>query len=280
MGLVLDGWGHDVQAKLVGGAFAGNARPGRVGGGQAGAFGIAGHRTPLRMGQVLGEPGLALCQGLGVGQHHLDALGAVAQAHQVVAHQQADFAHHMHGGAQKQIKRPCHHTFAGVFHAHHAKLRRSSGGGVEHFVKVSAVVELHRAAKKFDRGLFAKSALRAQHRDALRRFQGEAGGHDFAPDGGHMAAVQGARVQVLDFLQHLRHPVGAEKRRAFAFFDLTHLLGHPRALVEQVQQLFVQRVNLVAQRGQVGRGHRCGGLAHGVCGLEGGGAWGLSVNVR
>ena len=90
-----------------------------------------------------------------------------------------------------------------------------------------------------------------------------------------MAAVQGARVQVLDFLQHLRHPVGAEKRRAFAFFDLAHLLGHPRTLVEQLQKLFVQRVNLIAQRGQVGRGDGGLWLAHGCWWQKVAGALGL-----
>ena len=146
---------------------------------------------------------------------------------------------------------------------------------MEHLIKVGAVVQLHGTAKKLDRGLFAKCPLWAQHRDTLRCFQGQARGHDFAPNGGHMITVQGAWIQVLYFLQHLCHPVRAEKGRALAFFNFTHLLGHPRALVEQLQKLFVQCVNLVAQRGQVGRGDRGLWLAHGGALQKVSGALGL-----
>eukprot|EP01137_Pigoraptor_chileana_P013843 Opistho-2@67810 len=95
VGLVLDRMGHDVQAEQAGGALAGDGGPGRVGGRQAGTFGIAGDRTALGVRQVLIQPVLALGQGLRVGQHGLDALQRVAVAQQVVAYQQADLADHM-----------------------------------------------------------------------------------------------------------------------------------------------------------------------------------------
>jgi hypothetical protein len=53
-GVVLDCVGGDVQAEFTAGALAGNGRPGRVGGGQAGALGVAGGGAPLGMGQVGG----------------------------------------------------------------------------------------------------------------------------------------------------------------------------------------------------------------------------------
>ena len=97
VGLVLDGVRNDVQAELRGRAFAGQGRPGRVGGGQARTLGVAGDGAALGVRQVLGQPGLALRQGLRVGQHGLDAVERIGLAQQVVAHQQAHFAHHMRG---------------------------------------------------------------------------------------------------------------------------------------------------------------------------------------
>jgi hypothetical protein len=160
---------------------------------------------------------------------------------------QADFAHHMHGRAQEQIERAGHHAFGGVFHAHHAVLGRARSGGVEDFVEVGAVNQVGRTAKKLNRRLFAKRALRAQHRHALGRFEGQAGRHDFAPDGGDVFVFERTGVGLCDLVDDLRHAVGAEERRAFGAFDLADFFGHMGALVQQVQQLFVQRVNLHTQ---------------------------------
>ena len=51
-----------VQAKLPASTLAGNTGPRRVGAGQARAFGIAGGGAPLGIGQVRGQPALALGQ--------------------------------------------------------------------------------------------------------------------------------------------------------------------------------------------------------------------------
>jgi len=56
-----------------------------------------------------------------------------------------------------------------------------------------------------------------------------------------------ARLQALD---HLRDPVWAKKRRALGALDRPHLLGHARALVQERQQLGVERVDLQPQVGQ------------------------------
>ena len=53
--------------------FAGDGGPGGLIGGQAGAFGVAGHGAALGVGQMGGEPLLALGQRLGVGHHDFDA---------------------------------------------------------------------------------------------------------------------------------------------------------------------------------------------------------------
>ena len=78
--------GHHVQTKFSACAFAGQACPSRVGGGQTGAFSVAGHGTALGVRQVFVQPFLALAQGLRMGQHHLDAFKRRRLAQQVVAH--------------------------------------------------------------------------------------------------------------------------------------------------------------------------------------------------
>ena len=94
-GVVLNSVGRVVQAKLHTGTFAGNAGPGRVGAGQARAFGIAGGGAPLGIGQVRGQPALALGQCLRMSVNRLDAFERVRQAQQVVAHHQTGFSHDM-----------------------------------------------------------------------------------------------------------------------------------------------------------------------------------------
>jgi len=164
VGVVLDGVRHDVQAELGGGPFAGQCSPGRVGGRQACTFGVAGDRAALDMRQVLGQPGLALGESLGVCEHGLDALDRGNGAQQVVAHQQADLAHDMRGGVQKQVEGPGDHTFDRIFDTHNAELRAARGGGVEDFIEVGAVDNVGGTTKEFDGGLLAEGALGAPER--------------------------------------------------------------------------------------------------------------------
>ena len=89
--------------------------------------------------------------------------------------------------------------------------------GMKNFIEVGAIHQVCGAAKELDGRLFAERAFRAQHGHALRRFKRQAGGHDFAPDGGHVGALERPGVGGLDLLDYLRHAIGAEEGRAFAF---------------------------------------------------------------
>ena len=246
--------GDDVQAKLGGSAFTGQRGPGGVGGRQAGAFGVAGHRASFGVRQVFGQPALALRQGLRVGQHHFDVIERTAGAQQIVAYQQTDFTDHMGGGVQEKVQRTGDHAFGGVLHPNHAILRAAGRSGVKDFVKVRAIHQVGCATKKFNGGLFAEGALGAQHGHTLWRFQRQACRHDLAPDGGHMRAFERARVGRLNLVDDLCHAVRAKKGRALAFFDFSHMFGHLGPLVQQCEQLLVDAVDLHAQAGEVGGG--------------------------
>src|SRR5262249_17135821 len=86
---------------------------------------------------------------------------------------------------------------------------------------------------------------------------------------GHVLALQRAGIGRLDLVDDLRDAVGPEKGRAVAALQFTDLLGDVRAIVEQLEQLAVERVDLLAQRQQFrGRyrfgGWGVGGLRHGA----------------
>jgi hypothetical protein len=113
-------------------------------------------------GRWLGQPALALRQACGWAITASMPVQRVDLAQQVVAHQQADLAHHMHGRVQEQVERARDHAFGGVLHAYHAVLGTARGGGVEHFVKVGAVRQVGCAAKKLDALLVRKRCRQAQ----------------------------------------------------------------------------------------------------------------------
>ena len=246
-GVVLDRVGSDVQAEFGGRPFAGNARPGGVGGGEPRTLGVAGDRTPLHVGKVGVEPALALRQRLGMRQHHLDAIQRRRKAQQVVAHQQAGFAHDVQRRLQEQVERAGNHAFRGVLHGHHTKLSRTGRRGAKHLVDADTGHPLDAGAEELQGGLFAERAGRAQERDALGRLQGAAGRHDFAPDHGHTGVLQWARVGALQSMDHLRLAVRSEDRRAFDSFDVADLVGQCRAVVEQGQQVAVDGIDLDAE---------------------------------
>ncbi len=130
--------------------------------------------------------------------------------------------------------------------------RAAGGRGVEDLVEGRAIDQVGGAAEVLDRRLLAEGAFGAEHGDALRRLERQAGRHDLAPDGRHVQRLERPAVALLHLLDHLRHAIGAEVGRAFALLDLADLLGDVRAAVQQVEQLLVERIDLHAQIGEAG----------------------------
>ncbi|EEG24145.1 hypothetical protein EIKCOROL_01163 [Eikenella corrodens ATCC 23834] len=69
VGLVFDVGSEFGQVVVLGGGLAGNGGGLRLGSGEAGSFGVAGHGNAGGMGQVAVEPLVTLSQRLGVGIH-------------------------------------------------------------------------------------------------------------------------------------------------------------------------------------------------------------------
>ena len=187
-------WATMCRPNTRGRAVAGQGGPGRVGGGQARAFGIARHGAALDIGQVLVQPVLALRQRLRMGQHGLDAVHGRLLAHQVVAHQQADFADEWQGVVQEQVQRARDDALGHVLHADDAELRAAAGRRVEDLVEVGAVGHVGRAAEILQRRLLAEGA--AGPSTATRCGDSSARQADMISRqiGGHMLALQRAGV--------------------------------------------------------------------------------------
>ena len=225
-----------MQTKFAAGAFAGNGRPGWIGGRQARTLGIAGGRPPFSMGQVRGQPVLALGQGLGMGVNHFEAVKRRAEPQQVVADQKAGFTDDVQRRVQQQIKRTGDHAFAGVFDRHHPKLGAAGRGGPEHFIDADAWHPLDAGAEELQRRLFAESAGRAQIGDPLGCLQGAASRHDLAPDDGHTAAFERTGIACLQAADDLGLALRSEHRRAVHLLDLADLMSERGPLVEQREQ--------------------------------------------
>ena len=65
-----------------------------------------------------------------------------------------------------------------------------------------------------------------------------------------MRIQQRALVGLFNFGNDLCHTIGAKEGRAFGAFDFTHFFSHLGALVQQAQELLIERVNLNAQFAQ------------------------------
>ena len=84
------------------------------------------------------------------------------------------------------------------------------------------------------RRLFAEGTLRAQYGHALRRFQCQAGRHDFAPDREATCWFSnGPWLASCIFSHHLGHAVWAKKRRTLFAFEFADFFCHVGALVDQ-----------------------------------------------
>jgi hypothetical protein len=97
-------------------------------------------------------------------------------------------------------------------------------------------------------GALREGSQRSKESDAERLFKRQTGRHHFAEKPGHTLARQRPRVALLDPLQDLRLTLGTvnEARLAMTRLDLAHLLSIPRTLVQQLKQLPVELVDLLA----------------------------------
>jgi hypothetical protein len=245
--VVLDVRLDHAELVLLARHFAGDRGDRRIGTGHHGRFGVRRHRAPLDAGVVLVEPDLALRQRLRMGAHHGDAVHAAGAGHQAVVHRDRDFAADDGGGGEHQVERAVDRALGRIFDRDHAEVRGAGFGGAEHFVDRHARQAVDGAAELLVHGLLAEGAGRAQVGDGDAFFQRAAGRHDFAEDGLDVVVLERAGIALGDAAQYLRFALGAKHRRQRLGLDVAYFLRQARAPAEQVEELRVDRVDLLAQ---------------------------------
>ena len=245
-GVVLDRVGGDVQAEFGCRPVARNADPGRVGRGEPRPFGIAGGGAALDVGQMGVEPALALGQRLRVRVDGLDADQRIRLAQQVVPYQQAGFPHDLQRCREEQVERAGDHAFGGVFDRHHAEFGAARCRGPKYLVDAAAGYPFDAGAEVLKSGLFTEGPRRAEKRHPLRCFERPAGRHHLAPDMGYTSVIYRAGIAGLQAPDNLRFALWPKYRRAIQALDMPDFIGKCRALVQQLEQLRVDRVDLLS----------------------------------
>ena len=154
-------------------------------------------------------------------------------------------------GLQQQIERAVDHAFGGILDGHHAEIGGTGFGIAEHFIDGHAGQALDGMAELLVHGLFAEGAFRAQVGHHHTLFQRAASRHHFTENGLDIGAQQGAGIAVGGAAQDLRFALGTKHRGIGLGLDVAHFLRDAGALVQQVEDLRIDGIDLLAQGQQL-----------------------------
>jgi len=96
--------------------------------------------------------------------------------------------------------------------------------------------------------LLAESAFRSQIGNRHALFECPASGHDFAENGLDIDAQQRPRIAFGRLAQYLCLAFRTKHRRIGFGLDVANLLRHPRALIEQIENLGIDCIDFLTQR--------------------------------
>ncbi|GAB7535398.1 hypothetical protein BGC_16120 [Burkholderia sp. 3C] len=153
---------------------------------------------------------------------------------------------------QQQVERARHRAFGRILDRHDAELRRAGFDTAEHLVDRRTRQPFDRLAEILEHRLFAVGADRPEERDVDGFFERAAGGHDLAPDRIDVLTGQRARAHVLQTRDHLLLALGAKHRRVEFLLDFADFERNCSALVQQRDQLRIDRIDALAQRFEAG----------------------------
>lgn len=204
------------------------------------------------MRRVRREPLLALRERLRVCAHALHAVERTALREQIVVDRQCELAADEQLRLQQQVERARHRALGRILDRRDPERCGAGLDGAEHLVDRRTRQPLDRLAEILEHRLFAIRADRPEKRDVDRLLERAAGGHDLAPDRADMLARERPGAHVLQPRDHLQFALRPEHRRVEMLLDLAHLERHRGALVQERDQLRVDRVDAVAQRFQAG----------------------------
>lgn len=224
----------------------------RVGRRETRGLRVARHRLPLELRRVRGKPLLALRERLRMRADARDAVERAALREQVVMDRQRELAADQQLGLQQQIEGARHRAFGRILDGRDAECSRTCLDRAEHLVDRRTRQPFDRLAEILEHRLFAVRADRPEECDVDRLLERAARGHDLAPDGADVLARERPRAHVLQARDHLQLALRPKHRRVEMLLDLAYLERHRGALIEERDQLRVDRVDAVTQRFQAG----------------------------
>ncbi|CAJ3909917.1 Uncharacterised protein [Burkholderia pseudomallei] len=250
--IVLDQRIGDLQPVVRRRAVARDRGDRRVVGREPRGFRVARDRLPLEMRRVRREPLLALRERLRMRAHALHAVELACLREQIVMNRQRQLAADQKLRMQQQIERARHRAFRRILDRHDAERRGARLDRAEHLVDRRARQPLDRLAEVVEHRLFAIGADGPEERDVYRLLEIAARRHDLAPDRADVLARERPGAHVLQARDHLLLALRPEHGRVEVLLDLADLERDRRALIQQRDQLRVDRVDALAQRLQAG----------------------------
>ncbi len=198
------------------------------------------------------EPVLALRECLRMRANPLHAVQAAGLRQQVMVNRQRQFAADQQLRMQQQIERARHRPFRRILDRRDTECRAARLDRPEHLVDRRTRQAFDRLTEVVEHRLLAIRADRSEKRDVDRLFEIAAGRHDLAPDRADMLARERPRAHVLQARDHLLFALRAEHRCVEMLLYLADFERNRRALVQQRDQLRVDRIDALAQRFQAG----------------------------
>ena len=147
-------------------------------------------------------------------------------------------------GNQQHIQGVIHCAFYGILHRDHAVIACARNDFPKHLVDTAQQLQPDRLSEMLQGSSLREGPLRSQAGDIQRRLQGQAGRHDFPDQAYYFPVRHGALVQGFHPVQHPGFPLGVVH---ILLFYIRNVQRQARALVEQLDQPLVQRIDLTSQ---------------------------------
>ena len=184
--------------------------------------------------------------------HHLDRRQIAAERQQIMVNRQCDLTGNRHRRGQQYVERPGHRAFGRILHRHHTELGGAGLDRAKHVVDRCARQTAHRMTEVVERGLLAIGSDRTQIGGDRRLFKRPAGRHDLAPDIGDVLVMERAVAHRLQTADDLLLALRAKHRGIKRLLHFAHRVRNRSAIIEQANELGIDRVDLRAQRYQLG----------------------------
>lgn len=244
-GVVLDVGFEDSELALFGGKGTGDGGGARFGGGKFGGSSGRGGFDDFRFWEVGLNPVAALSEGLGVGIEFFDS-GAGDAGDEAMADGHDDLSDDFEVAVHEHIKSVGDNAFGGVFDGDNSVVGTAFADFGEDVGDGFLGEVLEAVSESADGGLVGEGGFRAEEGDGHWFFEGEGAGHDFAVDGSQRVVGYGALVEAVEFLQDgsfAVRRVDAAAAGQFDFSDSKHVFS---PLVEEADDLRVNRINRLA----------------------------------